>query len=313
MRNVGTTLPLPRTLLGNAQGMRVNVLRSHLHLSRSPHLYEEQGERVLRVRNTPPSVKGAVGFAQLKGLRDLLMPTVGDLVDFKAAFSCLAPHSRLWTLPVFPGNTEQTREHLEPVLRRLVEPATQSQQGAVDTRMLSRLLEDLCVRQRDGCFSSVEWHSHLLSCVDGRDAAVPQADERVVPRGRVAVMGYLAGLPDLYELVEYLGGRVVYDEWAEAAASLVLAEDPYHGIAHAPFVLGLEARIRLLQELDDRLDAVIFVSEPFSALAVEETWFRNVIKLPLLSLECSRLGLMDSGQQLRLENFARTTFGRAES
>lgn len=304
---------MPRTLLGTAQGMRVNVLRSHLHLSRSPHLYEEQGERVLRVRNTPPSVKGAVGFAQLKGLRDLLIPTAGELVDFTAAFSSLAPHSRLWTLPVFPGNTEKTREHLGPVLQRLVQQDTDSETGLVDTRMLSRLLGDQCARQLEGCFASVDWHSHLLACVDGRDADVPQAEERMEPRGRVAVMGYLAGLPDLYELVEYLGGRVVYDEWAEAAARLVLAGDPYHGIAHSPFVLGLEERLRLLMERNDRLDAVIFVSEPFSALAVEETWFRNVIKLPLLSLECTRLGLMDSGQQLRLENFARTSFGRAEA
>lgn len=309
MKNIGTTLPIPRALLGPAHGFRVTVLRSALHCCTSPHLYEEQGEHALKVRNAPPTVKGAVGWARLKGLRHILAPTCGDLVDFRAAFSCLAPHTDVHLLPICPGDARRTQERIAPVLERLVQEGDEGDVGNLDNRVLGRLHEELARRQLQGCFGSVEWHRYLLALVDGSESDVPQADDSGDGRCRVAVLGYLAGLSDLYELVEYLGGRVVLDEWAELAAQLVLAQDPYEALSSSPWVLGLNARFERLKRCLGDVGAVILVTEPFCALAIEETWFRNVVKVPFLVLECNRLGALDAGQQLRLENFAGTVFG----
>jgi len=123
-------------------------------------------------------------------------------------------------------------------------------------------------------------------------------------------MGYLAGFPDLPLFIEALGGRVVYDEWLQLAAELVLAPEPMRGLAESPLCAGFGARSRRLHEVLDDVDAVILVTEPFCSLAMEEAWLRDSVRRPLLVLESESLAGLDATRRLRLGNFASMAFGR---
>ena len=307
MKVVGTTLPLPHVLAARF-GLRTINIRVALHLAQEPHVFDERGEKLLAVRNVPPTVKGAVGLAELRGIRHILTPSTGDIVDFRAALSCLHPHVSQPLLPVYPGDEQRTREGVDAVLSRLsvgqgpvVEP--------VDVSVFSKVLGDLERRQLAGAFCSVDWQSFLLSLVQGTDARLPEEDGRQGQRARVAVLGYLAGMPDLMSYVEAFGGRVVYAEWPQMAARLALSGSPYQALANSPLVLGLGARLAHAQRAADQVDAYILVTEPFCSLALEEAWFRAHLRKPLLMLESESLGILDATRLSRLESFAGVAFG----
>ena len=308
MNMLATTLPLPHVLTMGL-GFRSTVIRAVLHRAESPHVYEERGEELLGVRNAAATVKAAVGWAEVSGVRHLLAATAGDIVDYAAAFTRLHPHVATHLLPVYPGDVARTREGVSALLDEL--PAGGGC-GRVaerqETAMHGRLLAEMLGRQRQRVFPSGAWHNFLLDLLQPAAVPLPEADGSHDDRVPVAVMGCLAGFSDLYDLVEMQGGRVVYDEWAELAAELALAREPYAAMARSALVTGPVARLaRLKPHLDD-ISAVILVVEPFSASALDEAWFRNDLGKPLLVLESERLGLMDSARQLRLENFSTTVF-----
>lgn len=305
MSTHATTLPLPHLLAGDL-GLRTSVVRSVLHRAEGPYLYEERGEELLGVRNAAATVKAAVGWAEVSGVRHLLAATAGDIVDYAAAFTRLHPHVTTHMLPVYPGDANRTRDGMSAVLNKL--PAAGSGASPLEKPMHGRLLGEMLGRQRQLVFPSGAWHNFLLDLLRPSAVPLPEADGFGEDRVPVAVMGCLAGFSDLYDLVEMQGGRVVYDEWPELAAELALAREPYEALAQSPLVMGPEARLaRLKPHLDD-ISAVILVVEPFSASALDEAWFRNDLGKPMLVLESERLGLMDSARQLRLENFSTTVF-----
>ncbi len=305
MSTLATTLPLPHLLTRKLAG-RTSVIRAVLHLAESPYLYEERGEELLGVRNAAATVKAAVGWAEVSGVRRVLAATAGDIVDYAAAFTRLHPHVTTHPLPVYPGDAVRTREGVSALLDEL--PAADNEEGAPHAAMHVRLLAEAFGRQREGVFPSGAWHSFLLDLLRPAAVPLPEVDGLQDDRVPVAVMGSLAGFSDLYDLVEMQGGRVVYDEWAELAAELALAREPFDALAQSPLVTGPVARLaRLRPHLED-VAAVILVVEPFSASALDEAWFRNDLGKPLLVLESERLGFMDSARQLRLENFCTTVF-----
>jgi hypothetical protein len=123
----------------------------------------------------------------------------------------------------------------------------------------------------------------------------------------VAVLGPLVGFPDLVGRIGALGGRVVYEEWRELAAEMEEAEDWAGALACGPLVAGLPARLARLRAIAAEVQAAILVTEPFCALAMEETFFRRVLietRLPMLVLEAEGYGPMDAARVTRLEAFA---------
>ncbi len=305
MKTVATTLPVPRRL-ALRHGVRPVVLRAELHAAAEARVYEERGERVLGLRNAPPSVKGAVGLVELRGIPAVLCATAGDIVDFSAALSCLEPGCSVVPLSVVPSDVSLTSAGVDAAMASAGGPARED--SALD--VVAPRLAELQRRQAQGAFPSGEWHRFLLDLVRGTLPPLPVADESGADKTRVAVMGHLAGFPDLPLMLESLGARVVYDEWLQLAAELVLAAEPARALAESPLCIGFGARSRRLHEILDDVDAVILVTEPFCSLAMEEVWLRDAVRRPLLVLESESLAFLDATRRLRLENFASMAFRR---
>lgn len=360
MKTVGVTLPIP-FVLSSSRGLKTACFRACLHQAEEAHVYEARGERLLGVRNTTCTVKGAVGFAEMKGLKDVLIATAGELNDFRAAMSPLRSNISTHLLPIYPRDEVGTSAGVNAVLDAVSDscsltcgseaeregrnlekgngdgtpssPACQSNpkgesgtlwrerdSGArprvpcwrsvpiIDTSLVRRVFTDLESMAGEGAFRSTEWRRYLLNMVNGCEAELPREDGEGEKRARVALLGRLSGLADLPAAIERYGGRVVYDEWLQLAARLVLSDRPYFDLAYSPLVLGLRERTRVLTSRLARVDALILVVEPFSACALEETWFRGETRKPLLVLESETLGNLDATKVARLENFAAAVF-----
>jgi hypothetical protein len=298
------TLPLPGHLLADA-GIQAQPLRALLAEAGSSQVFLERGEKLLGVRNAPPTAKAGAGLAEIRGYRHAIVALPGDLVDHRAALSALHPHLCTHLLPLVPGNADLVKV----AWQRLVEefepsPAPQS---TGDYRLLARSLEEHARRQRQGQYPSAEWRRFLLGLLLGGAPPLPVPDEKTMP-ARVALLGGLAGPSDLIDYIEMFGGRVVYDEWLELSSELFFAEHPFEALANTPLVAGLAAREERINEILDGVDAIILIVEPFCASALEEAWVRSAFRKPILVIEADGLGHLDATRVMRLENFAALAF-----
>jgi len=209
-------------------------------------------------------------------------------------------------LPLFPGDRKRTEVAVSACLADL--SGGPGQAVRVDVGMLHRVLADMARRQENGAFSSTDWHRFLVSLVIGTDVDLPNADGEGQRRAPVALMGYLAGLPDLPGYIEVFGGRVVYDEWPQLAAEIAITPSPFDLLASSPLIMGLEARLARVRPVLDKVNAVVLVVEPFCATAMEEAYFRARVDKPLLVLESESLEKLDATKLSRLENFAKVAF-----
>lgn len=246
-------------------------------------------------------------MAELRGMRDVLAGTAGELTDFRAALSVLHPHTSVHSLTIHPGDEQKTRRDVEPVLEAL---ASSSDEADPDLKlgMLDRMLDQQTRHQMDGAYPSPEWRSFLLSVLRGNSVRLPRPGEGDGARIPVALLGALGGQQDLPSYIEVFGGRVVYDEWAQLAAELAVSREAYLGLSHSPLVLGPAARFARLKPMLSRVAAVILVAEPFCASAMEEAFFRGLVRKPLLVLDFETLANLDATRLMRLENFADSAF-----
>jgi hypothetical protein len=312
MERVLTTLPLPHAL-AKEYGFQVIPVRQALIESHTPHVFIERGEQLLRVRNAPAMVKAAVGYAEMRGFKQALATTSGDLVDFVAAWSVLGPDFIAHSLPVFARSSKKTHEQIGAVLRALSEPQADSDEVEHDPApvCLDRFLAEQERLQLQGRYHSNDWRRYLGDLIMGRNPALPSpaTPGRAVP---VALLGNLSWPADLITYIDVFGGRVVYDEWVQLAARLALASEPCKALAESPLVCGLKARLKALKPYLDTVQAIILVVEPFSASALEEAWFRREIDKPVLVIEAGDMGRLDATRLMRLENFASVALGYRE-
>lgn len=301
------TLPLPGRLLSDA-GVQAQPLRAVLAEAGASQVFLERGEKLLGIRNAPPSARAAVGLAEVRGYRHAILAVPGDLVDHRAALSILHPHLEMHLLPVVPGDAPLL-ERAWQGLRKSLPPGPSSTPPG-DYRLLARSLEEYARRQRSGLYPSAEWRRFLLGLLLGGTPVPPTADGNS-GGAKVALLGGLAGPGDLLDYIEMFGGRVVYDEWLELSNEIFFAERPFEVLADSPLVCGLGAREKRMKKILGDVDAVVLVVEPFCASALEEAWVRSAIRKPTLVIEADGLGHLDATRVMRLENFASMAFASA--
>ncbi len=170
-----------------------------------------------------------------------------------------------------------------------------------------------------------ENHLWLVSCSDfggdpeaflaDADAFLRDARTRppLPPGPRIGYVGVPPICPDLYDFLEELGARVVFNEiqrqFAMPAASRNLVEQ-YLAYTYPYDVFGRiddiarEARRR-------RLDGVIHYVQSFCYRQIQDRILRRRLGLPILTLEFDRPGPLDGQARIRLEAFVEMLQDRA--
>jgi len=163
------------------------------------------------------------------------------------------------------------------------------------------------------------WYNHLyqVSCsdfngdvdaferdVDAFLAAAADAAERR-EEVRLGFIGVPPILTDLYDYVEKLGARVVYNEVQRQFAMPFAVDDIVEQYRLYTYPYGVFGRIDDIRAESERrnLDGLIHYVQSFCFRQIEDMIFREKLDAPILTVEGDKPGRLDARTRLRLESF----------
>ncbi len=123
-------------------------------------------------------------------------------------------------------------------------------------------------------------------------------------------LGYIGVPPinsDLYELVETMDARIVYNEVQRqfTMSDGIEIDDLVEVYRIFTYPYDLYGRIRDIRtEIEKRgIDGIIHYTQAFCFRGIEDIVIRKELKVPILTLEGDRPGTLDSRSKLRIESF----------
>lgn len=134
--------------------------------------------------------------------------------------------------------------------------------------------------------------------------------EKREARSEKVRLGYIGVPPinsDLYELVETMGARIVYNEVQRqfTMSDGIEIDDLVEVYRNFTYPYDLYGRIRdIKNEIEKReIDGIIHYTQAFCFRGIEDIVIRKELKMPILTLEGDRPGNLDSRSKLRIESF----------
>lgn len=163
------------------------------------------------------------------------------------------------------------------------------------------------------------WHNHLyqVSCSDFNgdpDAFERDVDAFLAEAGKAAEfaedvrLGFIGVPPiltDLYDYVEKMGARVVYNEVQRQFAMPFATDDIVEQYRLYTYPYGVFGRIEdIRREVERRnIDGVIHYVQSFCFRQIEDMIFRERLDVPILTIEGDKPSKVDARTRLRVESF----------
>ena len=163
------------------------------------------------------------------------------------------------------------------------------------------------------------WHNHLfqVSCSDFNgdvdlfeqevDAFLAEAQNAMEfqEEVRLGFIGVPPILTDLYDYLERMGGRVVFNEVQRQFAMPFHTVDIVEQYRLYTYPYGVFERIEDINaEIDRRgLDGIIHYVQSFCFRQIEDMIFREKLDVPILTVEGDKPGKVDARTKLRIDGF----------
>ena len=141
---------------------------------------------------------------------------------------------------------------------------------------------------------------------DKRRAFMAEIDERKRIEGvRIGYIGVPPIFLDLYEFIESLGGHVVYNETQRQFSLPYETNDIVERYLMYTYPYGVFARLEDMKEeiKRRRIQGVIHYVQAFCYRAIEDVILREVLNVPIISIEGDMPKKLDSRTRLRIEAF----------
>ncbi|MEW6662518.1 MAG: 2-hydroxyacyl-CoA dehydratase family protein [Bacillota bacterium] len=160
-------------------------------------------------------------------------------------------------------------------------------------------------------------HLYQVSCSDfnGDPSAfameveeVMAAAEKTAPAPGFLRLGYIGVppiCPDLYDYLETIGARVVFNEVQRQFSMPFSTSDLVEKYRQYTYPYDVFARIKDIQEQARlrRLDGIIHYAQTFCFRQMQDLILRERIKLPILTLEGDKPGKLDARSRMRVDSF----------
>ena len=279
-----------------------------------------QAERAGFGHNICSWIKGIYSTALNHHIQSVIAVTGGDCSNTLALAEVL--ERRGVRIIPFDYPRDRDRESLRRQINALVDAlgATWSEVETVKARLdrvRAKLRELDRLTYREGVVSGLENHLFLVGSsdfegdVDAYEIRLERFLEEAKKRKaaaesvRVGFLGVPPILDGIYEFLESVGCRVVFNEVQRQFCIPFDAPDLVDRYLMYTYPYGIEARIedirRAVQER--KLDGLIHYAQTFCYRQIYDLIFRESLSLPLLTLEGDRPGKVDSRTQIRLESF----------
>lgn len=319
MKAVGFTTSIPVEVI-LASGRRPVDLNNIFINNPQAHLLAARAEQAGYPRNTCGWIKGLYSVALEEELEAIVAVMQGDCSNTLALMETL----QLKGLSIIPFAYPFDRDPsgLETGIRKLADffgvDLAEINQVWHDLQGIRKRLQEIdAMTWQDNLVSGLENHYFLVSSSDfnGNPAAFERELADFIYRARqrrpfkdqvrLAYIGVPPIFTDLYDNLELMGGRVVFNEVQRQFSMPFECEDVFEQYLEYTYPYGAYAR---LQDIEEQLalrqvDGVIHYTQTFCFRQIEDIVFRDKLNLPFLTLEGDQPGKLDARSRLRLEAF----------
>jgi len=279
-----------------------------------------QAEQAGFAHNTCAWIKGIYSTVMNQGIKSVIAVTGGDCSNTLALAEVL--ERRGTRIIPFDYPIDRSRVSLHKQIGRLAEALGATGQGIEKARLrldrVRKKLKELDVlTYRDGLVSGFENHLFLVSSSDfGSDVDAYEIRlDRFLGRARkrspaaesirVGLLGVPPILDGIYEFLESLGCRVVFNEVQRQFSMPFENSDLVERYLEYTYPYGIGPRIEdILRAAGERkLDGLIHYTQTFCYRQIYDIILRESLPVPLLTIEADRPGKLDGRTEIRLESF----------
>lgn len=314
-----TTIPVEVLLAAGKQPVDLNNLFIAAH---RPQDWTDRAEEAGYPRTTCGWIKGLYTAALENELEAMIAVMQGDCSNTQALMETL----QLQGLHIIPFAYPFDRDPLamKSNLYKLMdqfgvsEAEVQQQKQRLDeVRSLCWHLDDMT--WQNGQVTSWENHLQLVSTSDfnGHPERFAAETEQLLAQirqregqkdmVRLAYIGVPPIFTDLYQVLESLGARVVFNEVQRQFAMPYQTDSIVDQYIAYTYPYGAFARLEdILTEVKRRdIQGIIHYTQTFCYRQIEDIIYRQKLRLPFLTLEGDKPGKVDARTRLRLEAFIR--------
>ena len=321
MHKIGITTTIPVEVIF-AKGYTPCDINNILVTDDNHLKYIDIAERDGFPQNTCAWIKGIYGVCVETGIHEVLSVAEGECSNTKALAEVL--HSKGIKIHTFSFPHEHSARSIEAEIRKLMNIFKVDINAVEDMRERLKLPRDLAKRIDELTYiedkaSGKENHLYQVMTSDfGGDietfektleAAIDNISSREpnVKRLRIGYIGVPPMTTDIYDYVESLDAKIVYNE-VQREFSFPRGQEAknifeqYHDYTY-PY--DIQFRINEIRKQIEirKLGAIIHYTQAFCYRAIEDIVLRQSLNIPMLNIEGDKLNVLDARTKLRLEAF----------
>jgi benzoyl-CoA reductase/2-hydroxyglutaryl-CoA dehydratase subunit BcrC/BadD/HgdB len=316
---VGLTSTIPVEIV-LAAGCRPLDLNNIFITSQAPEKLIQQAERAGFAHNLCAWIKGIYSVTLQQRIPCVIAVTGGDCSN-TTALAELLERRGVRVIPFdFPLNRDREllKRQMENLSRALGASWREVERVRARLSTIRQKLRELDrLTYEENLVTGFENHLFLVTSSDFNsdpdryenelDQFLLQAAARSPREGSIR-LGYLGVPPifsDLYEFVESLGGRVVFNE-IQRQFSMPCAEgDVVDQYLKYTYPYGIRGRLEDIRKAieERKLDGLIHYTQTFCFRQIYDIILRESLPLPILTIEGDKPGKVDSRTAIRLETF----------
>lgn len=319
MGRVGLTTTIPVEVL-LAAGKKPVDLNNLFIASASPQAMADQAEEAGYPRTTCGWIKGLYTAALTSELESVIAVMEGDCSNTQALMETLELQGMNMISFAFPYDRDP--QALKVSLYKLMDHFGVSEAQVEREKKRLDEVRHLCTTWDELTWkydqvNSYENHIKLVSTSDfegdpdrfANDLSqlIDDARQRQPERGKVrlAYIGVPPIFTDLYQVLESMGARVVFNEVQRQFSMPYKTDNIVDQYISYTYPYGAFARLADMQEqiAKRQVQGIIHYTQTFCYRQIEDLIFRQKLGLPFLTLEGDKPGKVDARSRLRLEAF----------
>jgi benzoyl-CoA reductase/2-hydroxyglutaryl-CoA dehydratase subunit BcrC/BadD/HgdB len=318
-QRIGLTSTIPVEIIFAAGKVPVD-LNNIFITSPEKEAFVSQAEAIGFPRNTCGWIKGLYGITLKEGIKEVVAVTQGDCSNTHALMEVL--QTRGVRIFPFAYPYDRDRHLLALQMERMMEHfgVTEAQVREVKEtldRVRGKVHEIDRLTWQEGMVTGGENHLFLVSTSDmnGDWHAFERETDRflaeikgrapMIDRVRIGYLGVPPIFTDLYDCLDGLGGRVVFNEIQRQFSMPFETHDIVEQYLRYTYPYSFFTRLEdIKQEVSRReIDGLIHYVQSFCFRQVQDIILRQEIKIPILTIEGDRPAPLDARTRLRLESF----------
>lgn len=321
MKKIGITTTVPSEVL-LAAGYQPVDLNNIFSTSDDYKALINRAERDGFPKSMCAVIKGIYGVCKTEDIDTVIGVVEGDCSSTKVLLEVLDLHGVKMIPFGFPHG--RGREALKSFIDKLmdtldvtIEEVEEKRKELFGLRELGKRIDELTYI--DNKASGFENHLSLV-CFSDYDGDATKFEKKLRERIteiekrepykddiRIAYLGVPPMTEDIYEYVESLGGRVVYNETQREFMfpRASKASDIYEQYRDFTYPYDNKFRLREIEKQIElrEIDCVIHYTQAFCHRAVEDILIKNKLDIPVLNIEGDKDSSLDARSKLRLEAF----------